>query len=56
MKFYTIEEVADLLGYHTETIRRYILSGNLKAYKTGKDWRIEESDLREFLEERSNAK
>lgn len=49
MKFYTVKEVAEMLSVHPETIRRHLLSGKLKGYKVGKDWRVEETAIREFL-------
>lgn len=47
--FYTIQEVADKLGYHHNTIRKAIKSGKLKAIKMEKEWRITESSLKDFL-------
>ena len=52
-KLLTIEEVADILRVSTRTIIRYIESGKLRASKIGV-WRINESDVRLFLEETSN--
>lgn len=49
MKFYAVNEVAEMLSVHPETIRRNLKSGKLKGYKVGKDWRVEESEIREFL-------
>jgi excisionase family DNA binding protein len=46
--FYTIYEVADLLGFHHNTIRRMIKSGELPARKFGKEWRIRKEDLKQF--------
>lgn len=50
--FYTVNETAELLKLSHLTIWRYIKSGKLPAYKLGRDWRIKESDLEEFLESR----
>ena len=49
MKFYTVNEVAEMLSVHPETIRRNLKSGKLKGNKVGKDWRVEESAIRQFL-------
>jgi len=49
MKFYTVNEVAEMLSVHPETIRRNLKSGKLKGHKVGKDWRVEESAIRQFL-------
>ena len=49
-KFYTIEEIADLLGMHHKTIRKFITEGKLCASKVGKQWRISGHDLSVFME------
>jgi len=49
MKYYTTEEVASILSLDNETIRRYLQSKKIKGYKVGKVWRVEESDLSEFI-------
>lgn len=49
IKFYTAKEVADLLGFHVNTVRRHIKQGKLKAIKIGRGYRIEENDLKEYL-------
>ena len=49
-KFYTIEEIADLLGMHHKTIRKFITEGKLGASKMGKQWRISGHDLSVFME------
>lgn len=48
-KLYTTEQVAELLQVSVITVRRYIKSGKLKASKIGKDYRIKESDIDNFL-------
>lgn len=48
--FYTIYQVADLLGMHHKTIRNFIAEGKLGATKVGKQWRISDSDLSAFME------
>lgn len=58
-KYYTIREVAEILQVTERTIFRYIHPDapvKLKAVKIGKSWRIAESDLKEFLDTRSNSK
>lgn len=49
-RFYTIEEIADLLGMHHKTIRKFITEGKLGASKMGKQWRISGHDLSVFME------
>lgn len=51
---YTVYEVAETLKLDAETIRRYINREKIRAYKIGKEWRIKESDLLEFIERQSN--
>lgn len=48
-KIYTIDQVANLLQLSVITIRRYIKSGKLTASKIGPVYRIQESDVKEFL-------
>jgi excisionase family DNA binding protein len=41
---YTVQEVADLLGLHEHTIRRWIKAGQLPAIRPGtRAWRIRAS-------------
>jgi excisionase family DNA binding protein len=41
--------VAVVLGANPEVIRRYLASGKLKGFKVGREWRINKSDLMEFV-------
>jgi excisionase family DNA binding protein len=47
--YYTVDEVADKIGVHTKTIRRYIYSGKLSAQKIGGQWRVTEESLNDYL-------
>ncbi|MBB6214288.1 excisionase family DNA binding protein [Anaerosolibacter carboniphilus] len=49
-KFYTIDQVAELLGMHHKTIRKFIKEGKLEASKVGKQWRISGHDISVFIE------
>ena len=51
---YTLEEIKEILKVTRRTLYNYIKSGNLKAIKIGKYWRIKQSDLEEFLEKGTN--
>lgn len=42
---YTLNEVAELLQCHKETVRREIRAGNLRAAKIGKEYRVSKADL-----------
>ena len=48
-KYYTIEEVAEMLKVVYLTVYRWIQDGKLKAYKAGKQYRINKSDLDGFI-------
>ena len=48
-KYYTIEEVAEMLKVVYLTVYRWIQDGKLKAYKSGKQYRINKSDLDRFI-------
>lgn len=50
MKFYTLDEVAEILKLRRETLYKYIRIEKLKAAKFGKSFRIEETDLQEFVQ------
>jgi excisionase family DNA binding protein len=53
-KLYTIEEISEILKVTPRTIYNYIKSGNLKAVKIGKYWRVTDSALQEFIENGTN--
>jgi excisionase family DNA binding protein len=46
------QEAGDRLGVSVYTVRRWIQEGRIPAYKPGKEYRIRESDLEEFLRAR----
>lgn len=48
-EFYTAQELADKLQMNIMTIYRYIKKGRLRAYKIGKEFRIERSEFEKFL-------
>lgn len=47
--FYKAEDLANLLDVNIMTIYRYIKAGRLKAYKLGREFRIEKSEFDNFL-------
>jgi excisionase family DNA binding protein len=49
-KYYTVDEIAELLKIHPKTIQRYIREGRLIANKVGKSWRVSGHDLSSFTE------
>ena len=48
-EFYKAEDLAKLLEVNIMTIYRYIKSGRLKAYKIGKEFRIDKKEFNNFL-------
>lgn len=56
-RFYTVAQVAELLQVNPETVRRWIRSGELRGLGLGDKagYRIEQSDLRDFIERRKRA-
>lgn len=48
-KYYSIYEVSEMLKVAYLTVYRWIQSGRLNAYKAGKQYRIKQSDLDEFI-------
>lgn len=51
-KFLTTEQVANILQVHPFTILKFIKEGKLKGIKLGRVYRMKESDVHKFLEER----
>jgi excisionase family DNA binding protein len=49
-KYYTVDEIAELIKVHPKTLRRYIREGRLRATKVGKSWRVSGHDLSVFTE------
>lgn len=50
VKVYTTVEVQDILKITQRTLYRYIKAGQIKAIKMGREWRITEEALKDFLE------
>ncbi len=49
-KYYTVDEIAEMIKIHPKTVQRYIREGRLKATKVGKSWRVSGHDLSTFTE------
>ncbi len=49
-EFYTAQELAEKLRVNIMTIYRYIKAGKLKAYKIGKEFRIDNTEFNRFLD------
>ena len=50
-EFYRAEDLAEKLDVNIMTIYRYIKAGKLKAYKIGKEFRIDKYEFDKFLDE-----
>ena len=48
-KYYTTQEIADLLRVSYMTVFRWIQAGKLDAYQVQKHYRIKESDFQKFM-------
>lgn len=48
-EFYRAEDLAEKLDVNIMTIYRYIKVGKLKAYKIGKEFRIDKDEFENFL-------
>jgi excisionase family DNA binding protein len=56
-RYLTLPEVAERLKVSRRTVYRWIKSGDLDAYQFGREYRITERDLKDFLEaHRTRAK
>ena len=55
-EFFTTSELAKKLKMNVQVITRKIQSGEIQAYKIGKDWRIPEPSVHRWLEDHSNHK
>jgi excisionase family DNA binding protein len=50
-RYLTPDEVAEQLSVSPLTVRKWLRSGELKGVKAGKQWRIKEAVLNDFLKE-----
>ncbi len=49
--FYTTEEIADLLKISAKTVREMIKSKRLQAVRVGKEYRITEDQIRQYIKD-----
>lgn len=50
MKVYTLEELTSILKVTRRSIYNYVKAGQLKAVKIGREWRVTQKALDDFLE------
>ena len=48
-EFYSLQQIAEKLGMSRMTIYRYVKSKKLPAYQFGRDFRVRQSDLDDFI-------
>ena len=49
-EFYKAEDLAELLQVNIMTIYRYINAKKIKAYKIGREYRIDKNEFQTFLQ------
>ncbi|MFJ4670373.1 helix-turn-helix domain-containing protein [Kitasatospora purpeofusca] len=47
-EYFSVEQVAELLGLHVRTVRGYVRDGGLRATRIGKQYRIARRDFESF--------
>ena len=52
-KFYTIDDVSEILSVTRQTVSKYIKEEKMNAVKLGKSYRIYEPDFVEFINDHS---
>lgn len=49
IKVYTVKEVAAILRLHPQTVVRLLKDGDLRGALIGREWRISDEAVREYL-------
>jgi excisionase family DNA binding protein len=52
----TVEQVANIMQVHVETVRVWIRNGDLVAVDIGKEYRVTREDLNKYIEERKTSR
>lgn len=52
----TVSDVAERLSVSTDTVRRYLRSGELPAVRLTRDWRVEPAALEAFVAARTTGR
>jgi excisionase family DNA binding protein len=48
-QLYTIDQAAEFLQHSPRTVREWLRTRRLRGVKTGREWRIRQEDLVEFI-------
>jgi excisionase family DNA binding protein len=51
MKLLTTKETAERLHLHQKTVETYFRTGYIKAFKVGRNWRVPEVELEDFIKQ-----
>ncbi len=51
LKFYELQEVAEMLKINLRVLRQYVREGKIKASKIGRKYLITDEALKEFIKE-----
>lgn len=54
-KLYTVQEASEVFGVSPLTLGRWLREGKLIGTKIGKQWRITETDLQDFINKNRQA-
>ena len=55
IKFYSLEEVAELFGVNYQLVYRLVRSGELSSTRVGKVFRVSEPQLKEYMDRQSTG-
>lgn len=46
-----VKQVQEILSLSERTVFRLLKEGSLKGFKVGREWRFEESDIKDFIKQ-----
>lgn len=55
-KYYSIDDISELLGFSYNKVNRLVKSAEIPSYKIGGQYRVEKEDLNEYLHNCKNTK
>ena len=55
LRLLTLSEAAQMLHVSTRTLQRMIRKNDLPAFKVGGQWRVRETQLRQWVEDRESS-